>query len=67
MKQKIVTSFLILIGMITNAQEVKVTSGKVQRFANFKSQYVDARNVDVWLPDGYSPTEKYAVLYMHDG
>ena len=67
MKQKIVTSFLILIGMITNAQEVKVTSGKVQRFANFKSQYVDARNIDVWLPDGYSPNEKYAVLYMHDG
>jgi enterochelin esterase-like enzyme len=23
--------------------------------------------VDVWLPDGYSNTQKYAVLYMHDG
>ena len=25
------------------------------------------RNIDVWLPDGYSNREKYAVLYMHDG
>jgi len=61
---------LILIALITvnaNAQEVKVSSGKIQRFENFKSQFVDARNVDVWLPDGYSEKEKYAVLYMHDG
>ncbi|MBY0488149.1 MAG: esterase, partial [Flavobacteriaceae bacterium] len=50
-----------------NAQEVKVSSGKTQRFENFKSQFVEARNVDVWLPDGYSEKDKYAVLYMHDG
>lgn len=55
------------MAIILNAQEVKVSSGKVQRFANFKSQYVDARNVDIWLPDGYSVAEKYAVVYMHDG
>ncbi len=53
--------------MMTNAQEVKVSSGKVERFENFKSKYVDARNIDVWLPDGYSNNQKYAVLYMHDG
>lgn len=47
--------------------QVKVTSGKVQRFENFSSKFIDARNVDVWLPDGYSANEKYAVLYMHDG
>ncbi|NTW26607.1 MAG: alpha/beta hydrolase, partial [Lentimicrobium sp.] len=28
---------------------------------------VDARNIDVWLPDGYTEHKKYAVLYMHDG
>jgi predicted alpha/beta superfamily hydrolase len=55
------------MGMISNAQDIKVTKGKVQRFENFKSQYVDARNVDVWLPDGYNNKEKYAVVYMHDG
>jgi len=53
--------------MISTAQEVKVTSGKLKRFNNFKSQYVDSRNVDVWLPDSYSDKEKYAVLFMHDG
>ena len=26
-----------------------------------------ARNVDVWLPDNYTASKKYAVLYMHDG
>ena len=57
----------MLIGMVANAQEIKVTSGKIERFSNFKSQYVDARNIDVWLPDGYSANERYAVLYMHDG
>ena len=50
-----------------NAQDVKVTSGKIELFENFKSQFVNARNIDVWLPDGYSNKEKYAVLYMHDG
>lgn len=59
--------FFMLIGMVANAQEIKVTSGKIERFSNFKSQYVDARNIDVWLPDGYSANERYAVLYMHDG
>ena len=53
--------------MVATAQEIKVTSGKIERFQNFKSQYVDYRNIDVWLPDGYSKDEKYAVLYMHDG
>ena len=53
--------------MVATAQEIKVTSGKIERFQNFKSQYVDDRNIDVWLPDGYSKDEKYAVLYMHDG
>jgi hypothetical protein len=26
-----------------------------------------ARRVDVWLPPGYTPTQNYAVVYMHDG
>ena len=58
---------IMSVGMMTSAQEVSVSSGKVKRFANFKSDYVDARNIDVWLPDNYSVDEKYAVLYMHDG
>jgi predicted alpha/beta superfamily hydrolase len=58
---------LILISFSGFSQETKITSGKIQRFDNFKSVYIEPRNVDVWLPDGYSNKEKYSVLYMHDG
>ena len=52
--------------MFTNAQSHR-PFGKIRHIENFKSKYVDARNIDIWLPDGYSDSEKYAVLYMHDG
>lgn len=58
---------MLMLSMQFSIAQVNVVSGKVQRFENFKSQLIDARNVDVWLPDGYSEKEKYAVLYMHDG
>ena len=45
----------------------EVSSGKVIRLENFTSNYVTPRHVDVWLPEGYSEKEKYAVLYMQDG
>jgi enterochelin esterase-like enzyme len=49
------------------AQIPKVACGSIKRLDNFPSRFVDARNVDVWLPAGYSPDKKYNVLYMHDG
>lgn len=45
----------------------KVSSGIIQRYENFPSKVAQERFVDVWLPEGYSPKNKYAVLYMHDG
>jgi predicted alpha/beta superfamily hydrolase len=44
-------------------------TGSVQRYADFPSAKVAARNVDVWLPPGYGtePARRYPVLYMHDG
>ena len=44
-----------------------VVSGKIERIANFGSQYVTPRNIDIWLPEGYPDTLQYSVLYMHDG
>lgn len=44
-----------------------VSSGEVERLRDFESSFVDPRNVDIWLPDGYSPSSRYAVIYMHDG
>jgi predicted alpha/beta superfamily hydrolase len=36
---------------------------------DFSSEFVDSRNVEVWLPPGYTenPSESFKVLYMHDG
>jgi enterochelin esterase-like enzyme len=45
----------------------QVSTGRVERLASFPSRFVDARNVDVWLPKGYSPAQRHAVVYMHDG
>lgn len=59
--------FFLLLTSIAFGQIPKVSSGSIERLENFQSNYVDSRNVDVWLPDGYSNTQKYAVLYMHDG
>ncbi len=47
--------------------QVNVSTGTVKRLEKFASRYVDARNIDIWLPEGYSAKKKYAVLYMHDG
>jgi enterochelin esterase-like enzyme len=44
-----------------------VAVGRVERLAAFPSKFVDARHVDVWLPRGYSPAVRHAVVYMHDG
>jgi len=51
----------------TFKNEVQTPTGTIRRFRNFPSLHVDARTVDVWLPDGYDAKNKYAVLYMHDG
>jgi enterochelin esterase-like enzyme len=58
---------LITISVVSSAQLPTVSSGTIQRLENFSSQYVTSRNVDVWLPAGYSPGNRYSVLYMHDG
>jgi predicted alpha/beta superfamily hydrolase len=57
------------VSILTNAQDVlpKVVAGKLDRIDNFQSEYITARNIDIWLPEGYSDTSKYAVLYMSDG
>jgi predicted alpha/beta superfamily hydrolase len=40
----------------------------IQRHADFASQFVGPRHVDVWLPKDYKDSGKtYRVLYFHDG
>lgn len=44
-----------------------VSSGKIVRIESFNSNYIDERNIDIWLPENYNENKKYPVLYMHDG
>ena len=46
---------------------LNTANGTIRRISNFSSKFVDSRNIDVWIPDGYDAEKKYAVLYMHDG
>jgi Putative esterase len=58
---------LLLLNGMAFAQIPKPASGKIIRWENVSSSDIMGRNVDIWLPDGYSPSIKYAVIYMHDG
>ncbi len=53
----------------TQAQQIKsrILNGTSVRLDSFPSMYVSKRHVDIWLPEGYSESKKYAVIYMHDG
>jgi predicted alpha/beta superfamily hydrolase len=52
---------------LLQAQVPKPSAGRIHRMDSFPSAFVAPRNIDVWLPHGYTPKKKYAVLYMHDG
>lgn len=70
MKRLLITFFCQLLLFLTiQAQDQipQVVGGKIERIANFRSEYVTPRNIDVWLPEGYSEATRYSVLYMHDG
>jgi len=68
MKKILLIIAFIMVSFSTYSQTLPIVSaGKIQRLENFTSQYVTARNIDIWLPEGYSENKKYAVLYMHDG
>lgn len=66
--KKIFLLFACLLSLnLSFAQLPQLASGSIKRYEQFQSKFVNPRNVDVWLPDGYSPKKKYAVVYFHDG
>lgn len=67
MKSGLLIFYLILSSGTVVAQMPAVSAGTVNRLEQFPSRFIEARNIDVWLPAGYSTRKKYAVLYMHDG
>jgi predicted alpha/beta superfamily hydrolase len=42
--------------------------GRLDRYLEVTSRFVETRHVDVWLPPNYARSNRqYAVLYLHDG
>lgn len=63
-------SFLLFFSyaiLAAGQSPIHVSSGTIERLADFPSAFVNPRTVDIWLPYGYTAAKKYAVLYMHDG
>jgi enterochelin esterase-like enzyme len=67
MKTCFTSLITLLLIPVLHAQLPRPASGSIRRVVNFPSRFVEPRNVDIWLPDGYDPKKKYAVLYMQDG
>lgn len=53
--------------VVTETIKGDFSGGTLLRIDDFPSNYIPPRKVDIWLPEGYSKSKKYAVLYMHDG
>lgn len=62
-----ILSLLFLVNVVNGQEKQKVDFGSIDHIENFPSKYVDARNIDIWLPESYDGKKKFAVLYMHDG
>jgi hypothetical protein len=62
--KRIGIAVLLFVSFFANAQ-VNVSTGKVVRYQDFKSTFVDARNVDVWLPASYNKNKKYEKKKYH--
>ena len=58
---------LAFLSFFVQAEFAEVSVGKLERVEQFKSELVPDRTVEIWLPDGYSAENDYAVVYMHDG
>lgn len=58
-------SLLFFFGL--DAQEPKVSAGRIVHLDSFSSRFLAARPIDIWLPPHYSESQPRPVLYMHDG
>lgn len=55
----------LLISCCVTAQQV--SQGELRLYPDFTSEFVESRTIAVWLPENYDATQRYPVVYMHDG
>nr|MCS5595229.1 alpha/beta hydrolase-fold protein [Porticoccaceae bacterium] len=53
--------------LIIGSEVPAVSAGTLVTHQQFQSTHVIARDIYVWLPEGYAENSLYDVLYMHDG
>lgn len=64
--------FLGFVTLSVSAQNLpRPETGRIERLEKFPSKFVDARHIDIWLPDNFDQLKaagkKFNVIYMHDG
>ena len=67
---KLILIFFLFISCGFNSNEKKeniIKNKKYIFYKNFPSKFVEARNVEVFLPSGYDAQQSCPVLYMFDG
>jgi enterochelin esterase-like enzyme len=66
---KILRLLIIFIGLvqICNAQAPQTNQGKIDFYPSFKSNFIPAIDLAIWLPTNYDANQKYSVLYLQDG
>jgi len=66
---KILRFLIIFIGFvqICNAQAPQTNQGKIDFYPSFKSNFIPAIDLAIWLPTNYDANQKYSVLYLQDG
>ena len=68
--QKLILIFFMFISCGFNSNEKKknlIKNKKYIFYENFPSKFVEARDVEVFLPSGYDAQQSSPVLYMFDG
>jgi predicted alpha/beta superfamily hydrolase len=57
---------LMVANCLVQAQIPKVSKGSIIYFNYNNSSYIKSREIAIWLPENYSSTSRYNVIYMHD-
>ena len=54
-----------LLGIVAHAEDIRVSSGKIERIEKFNSKLIDSRTINIWLPDNYTPNKKIC-CYLYE-
>lgn len=59
--------FVLMNCKPSSSERIPEPGGRLITIDRFPSAFVDSRSINILLPPGYDSTQRYPVLYMHDG